>query len=175
MARKTPKYKSKFVYWDIFYQHVVSQENIEAYRQQGQLKLPENIWRFDSQHEFKVYLQLVRIFGAGRIVRQYELEIIPRGLCYPSGKTWRVDFAIISQPPTGGFSHYIEAKGGILPGFAMVLACLETHNVDAFDKTYVIFTRCVSTTNRVIKALLKTPVGRRLITLKQLEQLNELP
>ena len=170
-----PKYKAKYVFWDSKNEVVKSEHDINIYRCQGKLKLPEHIWRFDSQHEFKVYLQLVRMYGVSRIIRQFKLSIIPPGTCYPKGKSWRVDFAITSVTPLGGYSHYIEAKGAFLPEFGTTLACLEANNKMAFDRTLVIFSQKPSAKNRVIKALMDSPFQESLLSLQDLEKLSKLP
>ncbi len=173
MAQIT-KYRAKHVYWDSKNCIVLGSDKIEQWRINGKLELPDHIWRFDSQHEFKVYLQLVRIFGVDRIVRQYKLQVMPPSCCFPSGKHWRVDFAIISKTPLGGYSHYIEAKGAFLPEFGNVLSNLELNNSRVFNRTWIIFTEQIPTRNKVVKTLSKTEHKSRLLTLKELEQLTTL-
>ncbi len=172
---RTPKFKAKPVFWNSKDKVVKSEHDIEIYRCDGKLKLPEHIWRFDSQHEFKVYLELVRIFGADRIERQCSLTIIPRGKCYPKGKTWKVDFAITFDEDSDLCTHFVEAKGAFLPEFATTLALLERENPSCFDITYVVFNGKPPSSNRVIKSLLKTDFKDHLLTLKELEQSTNLP
>lgn len=120
----TPKYKAKAVFWHTEWKMVLDKSNLEEYRSKNRLKLPDNVFRFDSQHEFKVYLELCRMYGTDRVIRQYPVEIIPPGYCYPKGKTWKVDFAIknVGQLPT--VFALVEAKGFFLPEFAYTLALL---------------------------------------------------
>ena len=172
---KTPKFKAKPVFWDTKDKVVRSGIDIEIYRCHGKLKLPEHIWRFDSQHEFKVYLELVRIFGADRIKRQHLLTIIPRGKCYPNGKNWKVDYAILSDFEHIEYSHFVEAKGAFLPEFATTLALVEDKEPWAFDNLFVIFNAKPPANNRVIKSLLKTDFKDHLLSLKELEKSNQLP
>ncbi len=172
---RIPKYKAKYVFWDSRDKVVRSGIDIEIYRCNGKLKLPEHIWRFDSQHEFKVYLELVRIFGVDRIERQYLSTLFLPGKCYPKGKNWKVDFAIKDAEIPGDFSHFVEAKGAFLPEFATTLAILEARNPWFFNELFVVFNSKPPTSSRVIKSLLKTDFKNHLISLKELEQSNQLP
>ena len=132
---KKLKYKSRCVYWDLTKQVVIDPQDIKVYRQQGRLKLPNHLIRFDSVHEYKVYLELCRIYGANRIIRQYQLDILPPCFCYPKGKKWRVDFAILSSTSQGGYFCFVEAKGAFLPEFAHTLACLEAEMLNDKKKS----------------------------------------
>jgi len=174
MPKKTPKYKAKPVFWDSRQRIVVSPETASIIRKHDKSKDYDHIWRFDSTHEFKVYLELVRICGKEKVVRQHPLCIIPRSYCYPSGKTWRVDFAIVNHLAIGGYSHYIEAKGAFLPEFTAVLSSLEQNDRTAFDRVHIVFTDKIPSTNRVLNALKKGWESSRLITLKQLEESTRL-
>lgn len=84
----TPKYKAKTVFWHSEWKIALDKSSLEKYRSKNRLKLPEHIIRFDSQHEFKVYLELCRMYGEDRLVRQFPIQVIPPGKCYPGGKTW---------------------------------------------------------------------------------------
>lgn len=173
MAQIT-KYRAKYVYWDVINGIVLGADKVEKYRTNGKLKLPEYIWRFDSQHEFKVYLELARIFGSNRVIRQLKLRIMPASSCFPSGKHWRVDFGILNESKDGGYCYYIEAKGACLPEFTNILANLELFNRIAFNHLWIVFAEQVPTENKVIKALTKTTHTSRLLTLKELKQLTTL-
>ena len=94
---KRPKYKAKHVFWDVTNRIVAPDYRIEKYRKKGKLKLPPDIIRFDSQHEFYVYLELCRMYGVGRVARQVKLRIQYPTCCYPNGKHWRVDFGILDE------------------------------------------------------------------------------
>ncbi len=172
---KTPKFKAKPVFWDTKDKVVRSGIDIEIYRCDGKLKLPEHIWRFDSQHEFRVYLELVRIFGVDRIERQCSVPLFPPGKCYPNGKVWRCDFAVYNNRSRDKITHLIEAKGAFLPEFATTLALVETKEPWFFNKLSVIFNGNPPTKNRVIKSLLKTDFKDHLLSLKELEKLTKLP
>lgn len=169
-----PKYKAKHVFWDSKKEVVKNEHDINIYRCQGKLKLPEHIWRFDSCHEFKVYLELKRIYGADRIVRQYKLQILPPGDCYPKGKHWRVDFAVIGNKGAFSYDFFVEAKGAFLPEFATTLACLELHDINSFIRTFIVFNGTVPIKNQVVKALLKSAKTKRILTLQELEQSKTL-
>ena len=172
---KTPKFKAKPVFWDSRNKVVRSGIDIEIYRCNGKLKLPEHIWRFDSQHEFKVYLELVRIFGADRIERQYHVDLFFPSKCYPNGKVWRCDFAIDNSPNKDEWTHFVEAKGAFLPEFATTLALVEDKESEVFDNLFIIFNSKPPATNRVIKSLLKTDFKDHLLSLKELEKSKNLP
>ena len=174
MSSARTKYRAKHVFWDSLGRRTMNPQDIQSYRESGRLKLPSYIWRFDSTHEFKVYLELVRIFGAYRVVRQYALEVLPPSSCYPKGKTWRVDFAIASCVNQGGYNYYVEAKGAFLPEFATTLACLQLHNPFAFDKVHLVFPEKLPTTSKVLNSLKKTWHCNRLITLKELTKKQTL-
>lgn len=168
------KYKSRYVYWDLIKQVVIDPQDIELYRHQGRLKLPNHLIRFDSVHEYKVYLQLCRIYGSNRIVRQYQLGILPSCRCHPRGKKWKVDFAIISPRNNDTYCLYVEAKGAFLPEFAHTLACLEVNNTTAFQQTFIVFSNNIPIKNQVVKSLLKTDFKHHLLTLNQLKERNNL-
>jgi hypothetical protein len=170
-----PKYKAKAVFWDLDKSTVVDKSEIERYREKGRLKLPDHVARFDSQHEFKVYLELCRMYGQEKIYRQYSTEVIPAGYCYPKGKNWKIDFSIANERPYLGTSHFVEAKGAFLPEFAHTLANFELLNDKAFGKLIIIFGNSIPIESKVIKALLDSEYAQNLLTLKELKQLSRLP
>lgn len=174
MAR-IPKYKAKYVYWDVDQRIVRSIHDIEVFRCHGKLKLPPNIIRFDSQHEFKVYLELVRLFSAERIERQYKVQIASPTYCYPSGRHWKIDFAITKASKPDNYAYYFEAKGAVLPEFTHTLATFESHNPTSFNRLYLVFPNEIPLENKVIKALSKSPCLDRLLTLEQLKQISRFP
>lgn len=170
-----PKYKAKHVFWDSKNEVVKNRHDINIYRCHGKLKLPEHIWRFDSQHEFKVYLQLVRMYGKECVLRQHRVRIIEPGLCYPNGKYWKADFAI-RFPVSRNYTHWlVEAKGAFLPEFASVLSLLEDNQNDLFYRTRIIFPGKPPTKNRVVQALLNSSFKGNLLSLQEVEKLRELP
>lgn len=171
----TPKYKAKAVFFDLDKRTVVNKDDVLVRRGKNSLVLPDNVTRFDSQHEFKVYLELCRMYGAENIVRQYPVEIYPPGLCYPKGKNWKVDFAI--KAPYKLLKPYIfaEAKGAFLPEFAHTLASVECYQPEVFDDLYIVFGSSFPIENRVISSLVNSSFEYRLLTLKELQCLQHLP
>lgn len=173
MAQST-KYRAKHVYWDASKRIVIAPEVAKELQAKNNNKRPDYIWRFDSQHELKVYRELVRMFGADRIIRQYTVEIVPESRCYPNGRKWRVDFAVIGNHRLFPYQWLVEAKGAFLPEFAVTLSFLEQFNINAFIRTFIIFTDEVPVKNQVVKSLMKTSFNSHLLTLKELEQLSTL-
>jgi len=172
---KNPKYKAKYVFWDSLNRCVIAVAKAEEYRVNGRLKLPKHIYRFDSQHEFKVYLELVRIYGVSRVQRQYRLLVIPPCSCYPQGKYWKVDFVIRRNEPFMGISHFVEAKGIFLPEFICTLTHLEREDQDVFARTRIVFGSSIPKESKVVRSLLKTNFAKNLLTLKELKHLDKLP
>ena len=164
------KYGSKPVVWDLTRECVVSSNNLEIYRKGGKLKLLNGLVKFDSTHEFKVYLELIRIYGAKRVDLHYPIEAIPKGQCYPNGKTWKVDFAIRRNSLYPKHICYVEAKGIFTTEFTYTLAFLEQTNYTAFKNLFVVFPSKMPERNRVVKNLLRSSCSSNLLTLNQLKQ-----
>jgi hypothetical protein len=173
--RATPKYKAKAVFFDSIKRVVIDSNEIDKYRTKGRVKLPDGITRFDSQHEFKVYLELCRMYGERRVIRQYPIELITPGVCYPKGKVWKVDFAVTSFAPRDRNIHFVEAKGAFLTEFGYTLVNLEITQPDIFAKLCIIFSRSIPTESRVVKDLFNSNYGQNLLTLEELKQLTHLP
>lgn len=171
---KGEKYSAKQVYYCLQTRTVLNSRDVELYRVNGRLKLPSHINRFDSQHEFKVYLELVRIYGVRRILFQVPVRIVPPSLCYPDGKSWRVDFAITKYPDIQTNMFLIEAKGLITSEFAYTLTLLEQNNSESFDKLRIIFSTKIPYRNQIINALAKTDYAKNLFTLKNLKQCKRI-
>lgn len=165
-----PKYQAKHVYWDAKNKIVRAGFDIEIYRCYGKLKLPPHIWRFDSQHEFKVYLELVRMYGEHRIERQFSVPIFPISCCYARGKSWKVDFALVNPNEPSEILYYIEAKGAFLTEFALTLAAFEQHQYERFERIKIIFPNRLPSKNNVVKSLLKSPFKDNLLTLSELKE-----
>ena len=170
----TVKYQAKYVYYDLSKRVVLSSSDVEIWRYKGTLKLPKRIVRFDSQHEFKVYLELCRMYGFSKVHLQVPIEIIPSCYCYPKGKRWKVDFAIKNHRFYDAYEHYVEAKGACLAEFTTVLTQVENHSPAVFDRLTLVFSRKIPTKNKVIGSLLKSPFAERIITLKQLKEIPDL-
>ena len=168
------KYAAKHVYWDTNKQIVLNVHDVEVYRCKGRLKLPLHYCRFDSQHEFKVYLELVRMYGEHRVKKQVSERILPSGRCYPNGKRWKIDFAVVNRSNPKVIDHYVEAKGVFLPSFGDTLAAFETNNPYRFKHLYLVFPREIPTHRQVVESLLDSDFCDRLLTLKDLKQLTEL-
>lgn len=169
------KYRSKAVFWDLQKQIVISKQRANEHRLGASTRLPEHIVRFDSIHEFAVYLELSRIYGHHRIVRQYPLPIIPKSICYPTGKTWRVDFAITAENKSRTFTNFVEAKGVMMREFRMTLACLEQNNFPAFARLSMVFPKAIPTECVLVKTLSRSSHQDMLLTLPELRRLSILP
>lgn len=166
----TMKYKSSRVFWDSLNQKALGHTELETYRKGKHFKLPNHVHRFDSQHEFLVYLELVRLYGEDRVVCQHRIEIFPVSYCYPKGKDWKVDFAIKNKCRPYEMSVYFEAKGMFLPSFGFTLAAFEQLDPDEFEKLHIVFSRSIPLGNRIVTSLLDSEMGDNLMTLKQLKK-----
>lgn len=169
------KYHSKQVFYDLRKRVILDSKYLQHYKVNRRYVLPDHIYRFDSTLEFKTWLELVRIFGLERVERQYPLQVIPSGYCYPYGKKWHVDFAIRADRIHPGYIHYVESKGVFLPEFGWTLAALEQNNHEAFNKLRIVFSAKVPHKIFAVKALLKTEYAKNILTLGELKQLNYLP
>lgn len=171
----SPKYKAKPVFFDFDNRVVVDPLEIDKLRTEKRLRLPRGLIRFDSQHEFGVYLELCRMYGAERVICQHRVEIYAPGRCYPRGKEWRVDFAITTSERNPVPCAYIEAKGAFLPEFGFTLAALEHLQPEVFDNLHIVFGACVPAHNKIISSLLNSDFNCRLFTLKEMKCLKHLP
>lgn len=169
------KYQAKHVYWNLDKQIVESWQNVSRYRKNGKLYLPKHLTRFDSQHEFKVYLELCRMYGDSKVSRQVAEEIIPESFCYPKGKKWKIDFAVEYSKWGWSATHWIEAKGAITSEFINNLAWLEHFAEHVFCHLYIIFPNKLPTTNKIINNLINVGWERNIFTLYELKQLDRLP
>lgn len=163
------KYGAKYVFWNNNSRTVISSEDANKLRSGKQNKLPEYIRRFDSRHEFKVYLELVRIYGYRRVRTQVSTSILPKGICFPRGKNWRIDFAITEFNSDYEYCVYVEAKGLITREFVYTLACLEAYKPSIFNNLALVFPNAIPVENSVIKNLNKSYLSDRLLTLKHLK------
>jgi hypothetical protein len=170
----TQKYRAKAVYWNLVTKGVVATQSMEQYRVNGRMKVPKCIARFDSQHEFRVYLELVRMYGADSVIRQFPIEVIQEGCVYPRGKTWKVDFAIKAFPGQYLPSFFVEAKGAFLPEFATTLAFLEMNEPVFFRDLFIVFGNKIPTGSIPLKNLLKSEMKSNLLTLPELKDLSRL-
>jgi hypothetical protein len=171
----SPKYKAKPVFFDFDNRVVIDPLEIDKLRTEKKLRLPKGLVRFDSQHEFGVYLELCRMYGAERVRGQYRVEIYAPGLCYPRGKEWRVDFAITTSKCNPIPIAYVEAKGAFLPEFGFTLAALEHLQPSVFHKLHIVFGACVPAHNKIVSSLLNSDFNHRLFTLKEMKCLQHLP
>lgn len=168
------KYSAKYVYWDTQKQVVLPPSDIEIHRYNGRLKLPKHIVRFDSHHEFRVYIELCRMYGSKCISRQYKVKTIEPCTCYPTGKYWKVDFAVSLPGSMFFYDYLIEAKGVITSEFINNLVLIEQTGFEAFESLYIVFPHIVPANNKVIKALQNNGWEQRLFTFKQFRQLDGL-
>ncbi|MGL5078969.1 MAG: hypothetical protein ACRDBG_24490 [Waterburya sp.] len=169
------KYRSKTVFWDTHRRIVISKEKATSYCSNNQRKIPDYIFRFDSTLEFHVYLELFRIYGGSRIVRQYPLKIFPPSVCYPKGKTWKVDFAITHSKPSSDYHRFVEAKGIFVRENRITLAALEQVNPVAFNKLRIVFPRAIPVETDIIRAISNSDYQDMLLTLLDLKRLQALP
>jgi hypothetical protein len=169
------KYQSKVVFWDRNKQGVICKTTADKYRLENKDKLPEHIFRFDSTHEFYVYLELVRMYGDTRVVRQYPLEIFPKSFCYPNGKKWKVDFVIMNSASPDQPIRYVEAKGMLLNEFRCTLAAFEQNDLAKFKRLCLVFPRAIPVESNLIRALFYSDCQERLFTLSELKHLQRLP
>ncbi len=169
-----PKYKAVPVFWNTELCSVLDSRNLEIYRVKGKLKLPEHIWRFDSQHEFKTYLELCRMYGENRIIRQLPVSILKPSYCYPRGKTWKVDFAISDNSQPNKPLLFVEAKGAFLTEFALILGILEELRFNIFRRLRIVFPEKLPVENKMVKTLLESDFKKNLLTLKELGKLKIL-
>ncbi|MGL5940808.1 MAG: hypothetical protein ACRC2S_10520 [Waterburya sp.] len=169
------KYKSKVVFWDRNKQAVICKATADKYRPGNKDRLPEHIFRFDSTHEFHVYLELVRMYGDTRIVRQYPLEIFPRSFCYPNGKKWKIDFAIMNSAVSDYPVRYVEAKGLLLNEFRCTLGAFEQNDFNNFLRLCLVFPKAIPVETNLIKALFYSDRQDMLLTLPELKHLQRLP
>jgi hypothetical protein len=169
------KYQSKVVFWDRNKQAVICKVTADKYRLENKDKLPDYIFRFDSTHEFCVYLELVRMYGDVRVVRQHPLEIFPKSFCYPNGKKWKVDFAIINNAVPDYPIRYVEAKGMLLNEFRCTLGAFEQNDLDRFKRLRLVFPKAIPVETNLIKALFYSDRQSMLLTLPELKHLKRLP
>jgi hypothetical protein len=170
----TQKYRAKVVYWNLVTRTVVSTQSMEQYRVNDKLRVPKCIARFDSQHEFKVYLELVRMYGTANVLRQYPIDIIEECCTYPRGKTWKVDFAIRFNLGSYLPHKFVEAKGAFLPEFATTLAFCEMTKPHMFAHLFIVFGNKMPSGSQPLKNLLKSSMKSNLLTLPELKDLSRL-
>lgn len=164
------KYKAKAVFWDRIRQITISREEGEKLKSSTTGKLPKYIFRFDSTHEFLVHRELIRIYGEENVFRQYPLKILPPGLCYPYGKTWKVDFLVINRAKMMQKMLYVEAKGILLPETRLTIGCLERYHRKDFEKLRIVFPNALPLENQLVKTISATARHSMLLTLPQLKK-----
>lgn len=154
------KYRAKSLYVSKVNNQVVDLERVKNY--------PKNtLIYFASQHEYLVYLALLKLPKSYSIEHQYNVSIIPpyRGVCFPNGKTWKVDFAVKMNDE---ITMLVEAKGKLTKDFPLILALLELNNSQLFSKLWLVFSTQIPK-NSILKRLRKTSLNQKIITRKQLE------
>lgn len=168
------KYNSKVVFWNALKMCSVSKHEADSLRESKRKRLPDYIYRFDSTLEFRVYLALTKMYGASRVKRQISVPLIPHGICYPKGKAWKIDFAVVNSFDSSKYAFYVEAKGRITPEFRNVLPILEHTNPDVFNRLFLVFGTKIPTENRVVANLLQGKNHHRVHTLKSFSSLTRL-
>lgn len=153
MTSNSNKYKAGRVFYDIKKGKRIKITEVNAlYRDKYKsLRLPSHVIVFDSQFEFKTYKELVKLYGSENIFCHYPVDVFPPSVCYPMGKTWKIDFAIWSNGLKSN-PFYVEAKGVPTDYFLAMLATLEITNPRVFSNFYLIFDKKIST-NRVVNNL----------------------
>lgn len=153
MTSNSNKYKAGRVFYDCRKGKRIKITEINVlYRDKyGSLRLPFHVIAFDSQFEFKTYKELVKLYGSENIFCHYPVDVYPPGLCYPMGKTWKIDFAIWANGLKSN-PFYVESKGVPTDYFLSMLAILEITNPQVFSNLYLVFDRKISS-NRVIANL----------------------
>ena len=154
------KYRAKSLYVSKVNNQVIELEQVKNY--------PKNtLVYFASQHEYLVYLALLKLSKSYSIEHQYNVSIIPpyRGMCFPNGKTWKVDFAVKKD---NEITMLVEAKGKLSCDFPLILALLELNNLQLFSKLWLVFPVQIPK-NSILKRLQKTSMKQKIITRKQLE------
>ena len=168
------KYKAKPVYYDLVHNNVVSHLEIESYRIKGKLNTPPWIHRFDSQHEFKVYLKLVDMYEPEAVQLQIPILLFPKSFCHPNGKYWKVDFMVTNPKNLLEVLFYVEAKGIITKEFEFILSVLEHHDPDTFTNLHLVFPNKLPTNNRLLKSIQKTDFSQRIYTRPQFNRLQQI-
>lgn len=171
----TNKYSARVVFWDNQRMCVTSKQQADSLRVGKQKRLPSHIFRFDSKLEFEVYLHLLKMYPANRIRRQVPLPLIRKGLCYPRGKPWKIDFAITWNFNKNHIYRYVEAKGIVTSDFRNILPVLEQNNPEAFSKLILVFGSSIPTKNRIISNLLASKKKRDMYTLRTFNLLEKIP
>lgn len=162
----THKYLAKVVFWDSQRLCTIPKEEADSLREPKRKRLPPHIYRFDSSLEFKVYLQLLKLYKPRRIKRQVAVRLIPPGICHPKGKTWRCDFAITHPCDDTKIIKYVEAKGKITPEFRNHLPILEHTNPSVFRSLIIVFGSRIPKDNRVIANLLNQQKQCQILNLR---------
>lgn len=163
------KYQAQRVYWDSKKRCVILQPDLCLHESPRSKKLPDYIYSFDSRHEFRVWLELVRIYGEHRVNRQVPVEIIPPCLCYPKGKKWKADFSIIDRFDRYKILNLVEAKGYLTIEFSYILASLELSDPFLFERLLIVFPKKPSTDKRIFQNLSKSEFAQNLLTFNQLK------
>lgn len=163
------KYSACKVHWHSDRKCVLSSLDLERVKDPKTSKLPKNIITFDSRHEFRVWLELCKIYGEHRVLLQTPIEIIPPGSCYPRGKKWKADFAIIDDDNRHTISHLVEAKGYVTMEFTFILSLIELHKPFLFERLMIVFPKAIPTDKKIIKNLNQSDFADNLLTFKQLQ------
>ncbi len=167
------KYKAAPVYFCSRQNRQLTPNEIKIYKASGNKSDFTDVIRFESQHEYKVYLVLRNSYLFSEISPQYQVEILPPkdSACFPTGKRWQVDFLAKGQHKEP--LMLVEAKGLITRDFPLILAMFENFNQELFSKLWLVFDR-IPKHNQLVKNLLhrqNKPNIPRIVTLSQFQRL----
>ena len=168
------KYKAKLVYYSPSKNRQLTKNEIQAYKSYGINSGFADAIKFDSYHEYKVYLSLRNSYIISEVIPHPKIEILSKKdklACFPTGKRWAVDF--IARGHHKETLMLVEAKGVITQEFPFILAMLEKYHRELFGKLWLVFP------NRIPKCYLiqnllrrqNQPNMPRIVTLKQFQGL----
>ena len=108
------KYKAQIVYYSPSKDRQLTKNEILAYKSYGINSDFADAIKFDSYHEYKVYLTLRNSYIISEVIPHFPIEILSKKdklACFPTGKRWAVDF--IARGHHKETLMLVEAKGVI--------------------------------------------------------------
>jgi hypothetical protein len=167
MTTKISRNAAKAVYYNPFIKKVVTPE---FYNNSCDLQgMREQYIFFASKLELRTYQMLVDNFGIARVYRQYPIQLFEKGLCYPKGLFWRVDFVVLRDTSRWNFidpfpiQYLVESKGIVERAFRYQLTALESYQPELFEKLYVVFGSSFPSID-IIKNLQRSTVKDRILS-----------
>ena len=164
----THKYRAKPIYYDLLKNEQLTRNEVDFYKDNYPSYYRDEIAFFASTFEFNVYQALLSKFSKSWIKLQHPVEIIGKGICYPKGKIWLADFAIVN-PSSNFLIAIVEAKGVLTKDFVLTLASLESMQPQLFQKVHLVFSDVIPTQNQVIKRLFRSSHRDKILTLSELQ------